>query len=365
MFIKQSSSKLTDFDLVAAFPACFCYTLYNMEKDWRENCSNLAQLTDCFCNRYTVGNLPYTDVTFILSDGSKVEAHKFILALVSPVFENELFNDNWMESKKNEIVVEDDRGVFRELIASIYLYEGLPEMEEMSLWNLLYLTNKYLINHLTERVIKKLSSTVESEDESQNVSISALLKHFQKAKESIIGERLLPVIQREIEKNAASLIKSKEFLSLSQEEVSEIVNFPNLSISEGQVFKATVDWCNHNYGTTCEAEENFRNTFQNLIIHTNMTSKDFITNVNPASNFLDRELLKKITQRCFTNQSDRIHTRQLQIPLKKAEFPIKPSESEGTLKFPHFDVNIKFIKKTTGVTIFGTYILYKMSFTYR
>ena len=348
MFIKQSSSKLTDFDLVAAFPACFCYTLYNMEKDWRENCSNLAQLTDCFCNRYTVGNLPYTDVTFILSDGSKVEAHKFILALVSPVFENELFNDNWMESKKNEIAVEDDRGVFRELIASIYLYEGLPEMEEMSLWNLLYLTNKYLINHLTERVIRKLSSSIKAEDESQNISISVMIKHYQKAKESIIGERLLPVIQRAIENNAANLIESEEFLSLSQDEVLEILNFPNISISEGQVFNAAVAWCNHHFAKASVAEENFRSHFQNLIKSSNLTSEDFLTNVNPNSNFLEGELLKKITQQCFTNRSNSISTRHEQIPLKTATFPICSSESEATLKFPNFSVTIKFMGRVTG-----------------
>ena len=216
------------------------------------------------------------------------------------------------------------------------------------MWNLLYLTNKYLINHLTERVIRKLSSYIKAKDESQNTSISVIIKHFQKAKESIIGERLLPVIQRAIENNAANLIESEEFLSLSQDEVLEILNFPNISISEGQVFKATVAWCNHHFAKTSDAEENFRTHFQNLIKTSNLTSKDFLTNVNPNSNFLEGELLKKITQHCFTNRKDSISTRHEQIPLKTATFPVWASEAVATLKFPNFSVTIKCMGRVEG-----------------
>ena len=65
--------------------------------DWRDDASNLSELAD---RLYSMpGKLLYTDVTFVLSDCSQVEAHKLLLALASPVFEMEFMSDiGWREA---------------------------------------------------------------------------------------------------------------------------------------------------------------------------------------------------------------------------------------------------------------------------
>ena len=63
--------------------------------DWRGDAHSLSEMAD---RLYSMpGKLLYTDVTFVLSDGSEVEAHKLLLALVSPVFEMEFYAGRWAE----------------------------------------------------------------------------------------------------------------------------------------------------------------------------------------------------------------------------------------------------------------------------
>ena len=63
--------------------------------DWRGDAHSLSEMADRLCSM--PGKLLYTDVTFVLSDGSEVEAHKLLLALVSPVFEMEFYAGRWAE----------------------------------------------------------------------------------------------------------------------------------------------------------------------------------------------------------------------------------------------------------------------------
>ena len=66
------------------------------------------------------GKLQYTDITFLLSDGSKVEAYKFILALSSPVFEMELYEEQLLKRTTNRVILLYDMVVFRNFTSFIY-----------------------------------------------------------------------------------------------------------------------------------------------------------------------------------------------------------------------------------------------------
>ena len=50
-----------------------------MSMDWRGTANSLSEPADNFYSQ--PGKLLYSDITFVLSDGSEVQAHKLILAL--------------------------------------------------------------------------------------------------------------------------------------------------------------------------------------------------------------------------------------------------------------------------------------------
>ena len=117
--------------------------------DWRENTCTLSELADKF---YSMpGKLLYSDVTFVLSDGSEVDAHKLILALASPVFEMEFYGGQWAEQGRDRLDIVDDRGVFRELVSFVYKQDiDFSCLDDLQLWDLLYLANKYFISQLQQ-----------------------------------------------------------------------------------------------------------------------------------------------------------------------------------------------------------------------
>jgi hypothetical protein len=100
--------------------------------------------------------LLYSDVTFVLSDGSEVEAHKLILALASPVFEMEFYDRQWAEqgrARLDRLDIVDDRAVFRDLVVVSFVYKQDIDcscLADLQLWDLLYLANKYLISQLQQ-----------------------------------------------------------------------------------------------------------------------------------------------------------------------------------------------------------------------
>ena len=143
--------------------------------DWREDANSLSEVVD---KLYSLpGKLMYTDITFILSDGREVEAHKLILALASPVFETEFYGGQWMEESCKRLVIEDDMGVFTEFISFIYKQSiDLSVMSDFQLWDLLYLANKYLIYKLIS------FESITSEDFIQNVLPSSNIMEREKVK---------------------------------------------------------------------------------------------------------------------------------------------------------------------------------------
>ena len=63
----------------------------------------------------------FSDVTFSLPDGSQLKAHKFVLAMASPVFEAQFFGPLADSVSNNPVTIKDvDSTVFRRLIDCIY-----------------------------------------------------------------------------------------------------------------------------------------------------------------------------------------------------------------------------------------------------
>ena len=333
--------------------------------DWREDARSLSEVVDKLYSQ--PGKLLYTDITFILSDGRKVEAHKLILALSSPVFEAEFYGGQWMEESCKSLVIEDDMGVFPEFISLIYKKSfDFCDVSDFQLWDLLYLANKYLINKL----IRLLEKTIKTRIKRCKDKV-ILLNHLERAKEVLIGDEFHEMIKNEIELYAEPVMSSHFFLNTRREEAKEIIEYENLHLTEGQIFKQAAEWCLFNCQTEQEAEKEFNAEFLNLISSKNMTSEDFIQNVLPSSNIMTREAVKRFTKHSFENKTVGMLTRYVLNPMKvisqgfyKAHKYYGKEKCSDLQRFENFDIkldsfctseeqislqcNITFIPKTEG-----------------
>ncbi|XP_065892815.1 speckle-type POZ protein B-like [Dysidea avara] len=99
---------------------------------------------------------PPTDVTFKLFDGS-IDAHKMILAAVSPVFERMFYGD-FKEGKSKEVELPKDKyKVMKLLVDTVYsgsceladLDDTIPLIEVMDRYQI----NKVLLQHMCGEAI--------------------------------------------------------------------------------------------------------------------------------------------------------------------------------------------------------------------
>lgn len=101
----------------------------------------------------------FTDVTFLLPDGSQLKAHKVILALASPVFEAQFFGP-LAQKGLDEVNVRDvDGDTFRRVIQFIYIAEdmyGYANADTEDQWRLLEAAHLYILPDLIDLCQNKL-----------------------------------------------------------------------------------------------------------------------------------------------------------------------------------------------------------------
>ena len=280
-----------------------------MSPDWRDGLSSLSEMAAKFFS-LSPSNLAFTDVTFTMADLTEISAHKIILAWASPVFEMELFGLAWNESSCSNIQVLDDRGMFKHVIHYIYSPEtlNLATFSDMELWDMLYLSNKYLIRNLTVSVVELLMTRIKT------MSYKPfLLQHFQLAKTYSIGKDLQPLIENRIQKYAKDILESEEFLLLDLEDAVDIVRFDDLRASEGEVYEASYNWCKQ-HGED-ELKNLFQENFQNLIKWDNFSAEEFENKVVPKQNVLKTDFFLSLESTKCEMKED-THSRLHMKPIK-------------------------------------------------
>ena len=126
----------------------------NIRSDWRGEDFKMSDLISRLQNTKASDALA-PDVTFELPDGSQLQAHKFILALASPVFQAQFFGVFAEQANINVVQVTDlDSLAFRRFIDCIYK-SSTDHMDDWSIdssefWNLLKVAHFYLVQHIVE-----------------------------------------------------------------------------------------------------------------------------------------------------------------------------------------------------------------------
>jgi len=305
--------------------------------------------------------MPHTDVTFKFNNGERINAHKLILTLFSPVFEAEFFG---ILNQDGEILITDiDPEIFRMLLG--YLYTSIPldvkdkDFDCSKAWNLWYATEKYILPELSESCKSKIQQCVQNHDHYTLLNLVNAVKYH-------ISDYITFHATEKVNKSLDSIIHTEEWKALEEYVFVHILSQENLSLTEGQLFEAILTWCRAQCTTERgeEQKEAVRarlSKFLEYIKWENMSGEEFVDLVS-ASDALSLTQYKSFSMRIFRAnfKGKRALTREMANPLRvyrkaipcpKAVYNMRGSGNEiydeppprpfHTFKFPHIAVEVE------------------------
>ena len=158
-----------------------------------------------------------------------IPAHKFLLAVRSPVFFAMFCGE--MAEKSDTIDLPDCEydGVLEMLR---YLYSEEVELNDGNVLHVLYLAKKYVLPSLADECIVFLLRQLTV------ANVLCVLSHAKQYEDKPLVDRCWEMIDRETE----AVVKSEEFVTIDKSLLETIVKRDTLTISELQLFKAVDQW---------------------------------------------------------------------------------------------------------------------------
>ena len=185
-----------------------------------------------------------SDVKFVASNSlgeseSKqvIPAHKFILAIGSPVFEA-MFYGELAETKDSIELPDCDNESLLELFR--YMYSDEVNLSGSNVMGVLYLAKKYIVPSLTNKCAEYLKETLDASN------VFSILPFAQKYEEKALVDQCWMVIENHTE----AAVKSEGFEAIERSLLQEVVARDNLSIKEVSLFQAIDRWAT----TQCEKQ---------------------------------------------------------------------------------------------------------------
>jgi len=177
-----------------------------------------------------------SDVKFVVpvsSDESEskkvIPAHKFLLAISSPVF-YAMFYGRMAEAKDSIELPDCDYESLLELFRFMYTDEA--NLSGSNVMQVLYLANKYMVPSLAEKCNEYLRDNLEASN------VFCILPHAQKFEDKDLEDRCWEVIERQTEE----AVTSDEFVTLERSLVESVVKRERLTVKELDLFKAVDRW---------------------------------------------------------------------------------------------------------------------------
>ena len=198
---------------------------------WQTKCLTISERTTFIFN-----NELLSDVKFIVpvsnseSESRKmIPAHKFVLAIGSPVFYAMFFGE--MAETKNSIELPDcEYESLWELFR--YLYTDEVNLTGSNVMHVLYLAKKYMLPSLAEKCSVYLLENLEASN------VFSILPHAKKFDNQDLENRCWEVI----EKHTEEAVTSDEFVTLERSLVESVVKKEVLNVKEAELFKAVDRW---------------------------------------------------------------------------------------------------------------------------
>jgi len=201
------------------------------EENWQMKRSTVAERISFIFN-----NELLSDVNFVVPVSSgkteikkMIPAHKFVLAISSPVFYAMFYGQ--MAETKNSIELSDCEceslfEMFR------FLYTDKVNLNGRNVMQVLYLAEKYMVPSLAEKCSEYLRDNLEASN------VFCILPHAQKYEDKDLEDRCWKVIEMETEE----AVTSDEFVTLERSIVESLVKRETLNVKEVELFKAVDRW---------------------------------------------------------------------------------------------------------------------------
>ena len=247
---------------------------------WQTKCLTISERT-----RFIFNNELLSDVKFIVptsnseSESQKmIPAHKFVLAIGSPVFYAMFFGE--MAETKNSIELPDCE--YESLLELFrYLYTDGVNLTGSNVMHVLYLAKKYMLPSLADKCSAYLHENLRASN------VFSILPHAKKFDDQDLENRCWEVI----EKHTEEAVTSDEFFTLERSLVESVVKKKILNVKEAELFKAVDRWATQEIqrqGLSPDGETKRRiigEELLNAIRFPLMSQKEFLA-VVPDSNIL-------------------------------------------------------------------------------
>ena len=205
-----------------------------LDDNWQTKRSTISERT-----KFIFNNELLSDVKFVVpashneSENRKsqkcIPAHKFILAVSSPVF-YAMFYGEMAETADTIQLPDCDYESLLELFR--FLYSDEVNLSGSNVMQLLYLAKKYLVPSHTDKCTKYLQENLEASN------VFSVLPQAQKFEDKDLEERCWEVIETQTE----NALTSEEFVTLERSVVESVVKRERLNVKEVDLFKAVDRW---------------------------------------------------------------------------------------------------------------------------
>ncbi|XP_050426643.1 BTB/POZ domain-containing protein 9-like [Adelges cooleyi] len=180
----------------------------------------------------------YSDVVLIV-DKERLHAHRVVLASRCEYFRPLLYG-NYIESHKSEVNISFASATSFKILLK-YIYTGrmnLSVLKNEVILEIFNISDYFCFPNLKPLLSKYLLSKINVHSACSMFSVASLYKH----------EELEVEAQNFIDKNAMSVLQSRDFLTLSSDEIQQILNRDSLLANEMDIFRAVCWWIRENQG---------------------------------------------------------------------------------------------------------------------
>ena len=206
------------------------------DDNWQTKRSTIRERTKFIFNNELLSDIKFVAPTSNSESESRksqksIPAHKFVLAISSPVF-YAMFYGKLAETGGTIELPDCDSESLLELFR--YLYSDEVNLTESNVMQVLYLAKKYLVPSLAERCTEYLREHLEASN------VFSILPHAQKFGDKDLEERCWNVIEWHTEE----AVTSDDFVTLERSVVESVVKRERLNVKEVDLFKAVDRWAN-------------------------------------------------------------------------------------------------------------------------
>lgn len=210
----------------------------------------------------------FCDVVFEFEDDTQIHAHRVILASQSRVFEAMLFGSNMREKHEKVIKIKDSSissQNFKDLL--YYVYTGTIMITEANAIPLVYLSQMYELNSLTESCLSFLKNHISAINA---LELYCTSEHINDQ----FSKNCLKIIERE---TYQALSQSPMFVKLPENVLISILQSEKLTIEELELFNLVAKWIKANDKNKEQTEVVMRH-----VRFSQIPSKDLVEFVKPT-----------------------------------------------------------------------------------